>query len=161
VLLQDLRVRLTQRAEAPRFQQLMQTHHDLGALPKIGETLWYVATWREDGVALLSFSAAAWTCAARDRWIGWPSRHQDDRVSLLANKSRFLILPTWHRPNLASRPLAWCQRRLSADWQERFGHPVLLLATVVDPTRFQGTLSNATNWISVGDTKGFRRTAHG
>jgi hypothetical protein len=139
----------------------MQTHHYLGALPKIGETLWYVATWREDWVALLSFSAAAWKCAARDRWIGWPYRHQYDRLSLLANNSRFLILPTWHRPNLASRTLALCQRRLSADWQERFGHPVLLLETFVDPTRFQGTLYKATNWIYVGDTKGFRRTSHG
>jgi hypothetical protein len=26
-----------------RFQQLMQAHHYLGALPKIGRTLWYVA----------------------------------------------------------------------------------------------------------------------
>lgn len=159
--LKDLLVRPIQRAEEPRYQQLMQAHHYLGALPKIGETLWYVAIWREAWVALLSFSAAAWKCAARDRWIGWPFRHQYVRLPLLANNSRFLILPTWHRPNLASRTLAVCQRRLSADWQERFGHPLLLLETFVDPTRFQGTLYKATNWIYVGDTKGFRRTSHG
>ena len=41
------------------------------ALPKISETLWYVATWREEWVALLSFSACALKCSARDRWIGW------------------------------------------------------------------------------------------
>jgi Druantia protein DruA/DDE_Tnp_1-associated len=159
--LNDLRVRPIHRAEEPRYQQLMQTHHYLGALPKIGETRWYVATWREEWVALLSFSAAAWKCAARDRWIGWPFRHQYARLPLLANNSRFLILPAWHRPNLASRTLALCQRRLSADWQTRFGHPLLLLETFVDPTRFQGTLYKATNWIYVGDTKGFRRTSHG
>ena len=161
VILNNLLVRPIERAEEPRYQQLMQAHHYLGALPKIGETLWYVATWREDWVALLSFSAAAWKCAARDRWIGWPFRHQYDRLSLLANNSRFLILPAWHRPNLASRTLALCQRRLSADWQERFGHPLLLLETFVDPTRFQGTLYKASNWIYVGDTKGFRRTSYG
>ena len=70
VILNDLLVRPIHRSEEPRYQQLMQAHHYLGALPKIGETLWYVATWREDWVALLSFSAAAWKCAARDRWIG-------------------------------------------------------------------------------------------
>ncbi len=161
MILNDLLVRPIERAEELRYQQLMQAHHYLGALPKIGETLWYVATWREAWVALLSFSAAAWKCAVRDRWIGWPFRHQYDRLSLLANNSRFLILPAWHRPNLASRTLALCQRRLSADWQERFGHPLLLLETFVDPTRFQGTLYKATNWIYVGDTKGFRRTSHG
>ncbi len=159
--LKDLLVRPIQRSEEPRYQQLMQAHHYLGALPKIGETLWYVATWRADWVALLCFSAAAWKCAARDRWIGWPFRHQYDRLPLLANNSRFLILPAWHRPNLASRTLAVCQRRLSADWQERFGHPLLLLETFVDPTRFQGTLYKATNWVYVGNTRGFRRTHHG
>ena len=28
------------------------------------------------------------------------------------------------------------QRRLVRDWQARFGHPVLLLETFVDPERF-------------------------
>ncbi|WP_296699280.1 hypothetical protein [Thiocapsa sp. UBA6158] len=36
----------------------MATHHDLGALPKIGDSLWYVATWQGQWLALLSFSAA-------------------------------------------------------------------------------------------------------
>ncbi|MDH3770614.1 MAG: DUF4338 domain-containing protein [Nitrospirota bacterium] len=89
----------------------------LGALQKIGETFWYVTTWREAWVALLSFSVAAWKGTARDRWIGWPFHHQYARLPLLANNSRFLILPTWHRPNMASGTLALCQRRQSTDWQ--------------------------------------------
>lgn len=28
-----------------RFQALMEPHRSLGALPKIGHTPWYVATW--------------------------------------------------------------------------------------------------------------------
>jgi len=35
-----------------RFQSLMQAHHCLGALPKIGETRWYTACWQRDWVAL-------------------------------------------------------------------------------------------------------------
>jgi hypothetical protein len=88
-------------------------------------------------------------------------RHQYDRLHLLTNNSRFLILPEYHIANLASRILALCQRRLSADWQERFGHPVLLLETFVDPQQFHGTLYKASNWIYVGETKGFRRTPQG
>jgi hypothetical protein len=56
--------------EETRFQALLRAQHYLGALPKIGHTLWYVATWRGEWLALLSFSAAAWKCAVRDRWIG-------------------------------------------------------------------------------------------
>jgi hypothetical protein len=139
----------------------MQEHHYLGSLPKISETLWYIALWRDQWVALLSFSAAALKCAARDRWIGWNFRHQYDRLKLIVNNSRFLILPDWHIQNLGSRILSLCQRHLNADWQKAFGHPVILLETFVDPQRFQGTIYKAANWLYVGDTKGFGRTRHG
>ena len=139
----------------------MHEHHYLGRLPKISETLWYIALWHNQWVALLSFSAAAWKCAARDRWIGWSSRHQYDRLKCVANNSRFLILPDWHVPNLGSRILSLCQKRLPVDWQDTFGHPVVLLETFVDPQRFRGTVYRAANWLHVGETKGFRRTGKG
>ncbi len=147
--------------EEQRFQQLMQEHHYLGALPKISETLWYIASFDDQWVALMSFSAAALKCSARDQWIGWSFRHQFDRLKLVTNNSRFLILPNCHFPNLASRILAACHKRLTADWRSIFGHPIVLLETFVDPQRFQGTIYKAANWIYVGDTKGFRRTRQG
>ncbi len=94
-------------------------------------------------------------------WIGWDYRHQYARLKLLTNNSRFVILPDWHVPNLASRILSLCQKRLSRDWQETFGHPVVLLETFVDPKRFCGTIYKASNWLYFGDTKGYRRTSHG
>src|SRR3989454_3727726 len=57
--LREMVVRLVHSSEQPRYQELMREHHYLGHLPKIGETLWYVASWREQWVALLSFSASA------------------------------------------------------------------------------------------------------
>ena len=139
----------------------MQQYHYLGSLPKIGETIWYGAFRHDAWIALAGFSAAAWKCSARDRFIGWDFRHQYDRLKLVVNNSRFLILPQWHVKNLGSRILSLCQKRLPRDWQERFGHPVLLLETFVDPHRFRGTVYRAANWLYVGDTKGFRRTSHG
>jgi hypothetical protein len=136
----------------------MQDHHYLGALPKISETLWYVATFGDQWVALLSFSAAALKCSARDRWIGWDFRHQYDRFKRVTNNSRFLILPDGPFPKLASRVLSLCQKRLLVDWQAVFGHTVVLLETFVDPQQFQGTIYKADNWIYVGNTKGFHRT---
>jgi hypothetical protein len=144
--LREIAVEPVASAEEPRFQVLMQAHHYLGALPKIGHTLWYVASWSGEWVALLSFSAAAWKCAARDAWIGWDFRVQYGRLHLIANNSRFLILPDYHYPNLASRVLALCERRLLRDWPDRFGYPLLLLETFVDPRHFHGTLYRAANW---------------
>jgi len=148
-------------SEEARFKSLMQSHHYLGAIPKIGNTLWYIATREDQWLALLSFSAAALKCGARDRWIGWGSRHQYDRLHLIANNSRFLILPHCHHHNLASRVLSLCRRRIQGDWIEHFGYPVLLLETFVDPTRFLGTLYHAANWRYVGDSRGYQRIRGG
>jgi hypothetical protein len=150
-------VRPVSSCEEQRYQELMRQHHYLGALPKISETLWYVATWREQWVALLSFSASALKCAARDRWIGRDFRHRYSRLKLIVNNSRFLILPDWHISNLGSRVLSLCQRRLASDWEAAFGHRVLLLETFVDPQRFGATVYRAANWAYVGNTRGFRR----
>ncbi|RLD40269.1 MAG: hypothetical protein DRI88_13830 [Bacteroidetes bacterium] len=159
--LQEVAVRPVFSFEELRFQKLMAEHHYLGALPKIGETIWYIATWQENWVALITFSAAAWKCGARDQWIGWDFRHQYDRLKLVTNNSRFLILPDYHISNLGTRVLSLVQKRLLNDWLKKYNHPVLLLETFVDPKLFQGTVYKAANWIHVGYTKGFRRTRKG
>jgi len=157
----EVLVRPVRSCEQPLYRNLMQRHHYLGFLPKIGETLWYVAAWRDEWIALLSFSASALKCTARDRWIGWDFRYQYGRLKLIVNNSRFVIMRDQHVPNLGSRILALCQRRLCRDWEETFGHPVVLLETFVDPQRFRGTVYKAANWLYVGNTKGFRRTRLG
>jgi hypothetical protein len=161
--LDEVQVRPAARSEEPRHRQLMAAHHYLGFLPKIGQTLWYIATYHEQWVGLSIFSAAAWKCAVRDRWIGWDFHRQYDydRLKLIANNSRFLILPRWHRANLGSKILSLCQKRLSDDWQKHFGHPLLLLETFVDPQRFHGTVYRAANWSYLGLTRGYRRTRQG
>jgi hypothetical protein len=161
--LDQVQVRPVKPNEEPLHRQLMTEHHYLGYLPKIGQTLWYVATYQAQWIALLNFSAAAWKCAVRDRWIGWDFHHQYDydRLKLIANNSRFLILPDWHYRNLGSKILSLCHKRLAADWQEHFGHPVLVVETFVDPQRFAGTVYRAANWTYLGLTRGYRRTRQG
>jgi len=159
--LDQLSVRPLLKHEEPRYLQMMAEHHYLGAVPKIGETIWYVATYEEQWVALISFSAAALKCAARDRWIGWSYRHQTGRLKLLANNSRFLILPDWHIKNLGSRLLSLCLKGLSFDWNEKYNHPLLLVETFVDPKRYHGGVYRASNWQLIGQTRGFRRTTSG
>lgn len=159
--LKGIHVRPIARYEQGRYHELMQKHHYLGAAHPVGETLHYVAVWRTQWIALLSFSSAALKCAARDRWIGWCYRHQFDRLNLVTNNRRFLILPQWHVPNAATRILSLCQKRLQVDWLQHFHHPLLLLETFVDPQRFHGTIYRAANWTLLGTTKGFYRANAG
>jgi len=100
--LKQIDIRPVDASEEPRYRELMQEHHYLGDLAKIGHTLWYIATYEDEWVALLGFSASALKCAVRDRWIGWDFRHPYGRLKLIANNSRFLILPDWHRPNTSA-----------------------------------------------------------
>ena len=57
--LDEVHVRPVEGSEEPRHRALMAAHHYLGFLPKIGQTLWYVAIYHGQWVALLTFSAAA------------------------------------------------------------------------------------------------------
>jgi hypothetical protein len=88
------------------------------------------------------------------------------RLHLLANNARFLILPGVQVANLASRVLALNLRRLSADWRRVHGHPLLLAETFVDTARFTGACYRGANWQVLGSTRGFARhngrySAHG
>ena len=50
---------------------------------------------------------------ARDRWIGWSREQKLRRLHLVTQNSRFVILPGFHAPNLASRVLGLSLRRLA------------------------------------------------
>lgn len=148
-------VRPARREERARWRELMQQHHYLGFARIVGESLCYVASRGADWVALLGWGSAALKCGPRDGWIGWQRSLQWRRLHLIANNVRFLILPGWHQPNLASRLLALNLKRLSRDWELYFGHPILIAETFVDSARFRGTCYRAAGWQVLGQTRGF------
>ena len=156
-LLQRLRVRPIHPEERPRWDALVDRYHYLGLRSLFGKTLRYVAVAGERWFALLGWQAAALKCSVRDAWIGWPRVLHYQRLHLLANNARFLILPHAHVPNLASRVLALNLRRLSGDWQRIHGHPLLLAETFIDTARFTGACYRAANWQVLGHTRGFSR----
>ena len=145
-------------ATEPVFSRALAQYHDLGYQGPVGESLAYQVRAR-DGRALASvlFGAAAWKVTARDRFIGWTPALRTRRLPWLANNARFLILPWVRVPHLASHLLALTLRRLSADWQAKYGHPIVLVETFVDRSRFHGTCYRAANWRCVGQTQGRSR----
>ena len=159
-VLSEVDVDIVAAQDETRFRDLMHTHHYLGAVPGMGETVRYVAHHRGRWLALAVFSAPALKCGARDRWIGWERGLQFGRLHLVTNNSRFLILPGGPR-NLGSRVLSLCTSRVVRDWPTRFGHDVLLAETFVDPALFRGTVYRAANWVEVGRTRGFARGGAG
>lgn len=157
-LLDEISVRLIQESERARFDDLLAREHYLKNAHAVGAVLRYVAEYREEWVGLLVFSSPAFHLKLRDRWLHWPARQVAHRRHLIAQNARFLVRAAPGRwPNLASRVLKLVCDRLSEDWRQHFGHPVLAVETFVDPQRFRGTCYRAAGWERLGPTRGHGR----
>jgi len=156
---QNLEVRLIKPAEEEKWDQLMKEHHYLGFERLSGEILKYVAEMDGEWVALLGWGSGAFKCTDRDKWIGWRSDQQWKRLKYIADNQRFLILPWVRLKNLASRILGLSIRRISEDWENRHGHPLLMVESFVEKGRFAGTCYKAAGWNRLGETKGYGKNA--
>ena len=154
-----MKVRPILPEEEQKWNKTMAGVHPLGNPQVAGHRIKYVAERRGRWIALAGFSACAYHLADRDRWIGWTPEQSTQRRHFVVQNSRFLVLPCEgdHQRTFASRILAGVARRLSGDWADRFGHPVLLLETFVDPAHHRGVCYLASGWTEVGATRGFRR----
>jgi len=156
----QVRVRLIDPSERERFDGLLESEHYLQSARVGGPSLRYVAAVDGQWVALLVFSGAAPHTKARETKIGWTPRQRARRLCWVVNSSRFLVLPERHRyPNLASRVLGLCLKRLCADWQQQWGHPVVLVESYVDESQQRGTCYRACGFQAVGLTAGYGRSS--
>ena len=150
-----LQVRQVRRTpEEALFNSLLQQHHYLGYSQPVGEHLKYLVYAGGRPIACMAWSSAPRHLGSRDRFIGWSAEARLKNVRLLAYNTRFLILPWVTVPHLASHILGRMARRLSADWQALYAHPIYFVETFIDPQRFRGTCYRAANWTMMGLTTG-------
>ena len=146
------------RSEYKLFNCLLSQYHYLSYRGAVGENLKYlIRDVQGRPLACLLFGSAAWKTAPRDACIGWTPKDREGNLRYLTNNMRFLILPWVRVPHLASHILSRIARRISADWNQKYGHPVYLLETFVDRSLFRGVCYQAANWILTGQTKGRTR----
>lgn len=140
------------------FECFLSRYHYLGYKRTVGESMKYLI--HSSGgrpLACILFGSAAWKTQPRDTFIGWDRQTREKNLGYLTNNMRFLILPWVKIPHLASHILSRISRRISLDWITRYGHPIYLLETFVDRSRFRGTCYKSANWHLVGQTKGRTR----
>jgi len=137
------------------FKYFISAYHYLGWSGTVGENLKYlIFDVNNRPLGCMMWGAAAWKVQPRDSYIGWNAQIRCRNLSFVVNNNRFLILPWVKVPHLASHLLGKICRRLSADWQQKYYHPVYLAETFVEKNRFKGTCYKAANWEYVGQTKG-------
>jgi hypothetical protein len=140
--------------EEALVKSLVAQYHYLGYVHPVGEHLKYLVTARGQPIACFCWSSAPRHLGPRDRHIGWSKAARKANIRFVAYQSRFLILPWVHVPHLASHLLGSMSRRLSADWERVYAHPIYFTETFVDPSRFRGTCYRAANWTYLGMTTG-------
>jgi hypothetical protein len=150
-----LAIRLVRRHEGETlFAQLLARYHYLGYSRPVGEHLKYLVLAGERPLACLAWSSAPRQLDLRDRFVGAPKEAYRHNLHQIAYNSRFLIVPWVNVRHLASHLLGRIARRISADWQELYHHPIQLLESFVDTERFRGTSYRAANWICLGRSQG-------
>ena len=153
-----VRIRLIEADELSTWNALVDEKHYLSSR-LVGPTLRYIAEVDGKWVGLLSFGQGSYHLQQRDSFIGWTDVQRGRRLSLLAQNTRFVLLhERGQYPNLASRILSIVSKRLSSDWQQQFGSPVVAMETFVDPEYFQGTCYQASGWQRLGETAGYARS---
>lgn len=155
--LEGLRLELVARGKPlALWNELIARYHYLGYRIMPGAQLRYFIIGSGRVLGAMGLGGAAWKVAPRDRFIGWTADERQERLHLIVNQTRFLILPWIRCQNLATKSLALLRRRLSDDWQLCYGYRPALLETFVDE-RFHGTCYKAGNWLNVGLTQGRSR----
>ncbi len=146
--------------EILKWNELIKEHHYLKSSSMVGEQIRYVAEHDGKWLALMGCSAATLKSTLRSKWIGWTRIQELQRLHLVIQNARFLILGESTVSNLASRCLSLLSKRVSRDWEITYGHPVYLMETFVDP-ELKGTCYKACGWENLGETAGFRREVGG
>lgn len=153
--LEGLKLRAVEtRKDSRLWNEAIHRFHYLGYGRLPGAQLRYLLEAKAGLLGALGFGASAWKVAARDRWIGWSDSLRKERLHLVVNNARFLLVPWVQCKNLASWTLGECTRRLASDWQRRYGYRPVVLESFVEKDRFGATCYRAANWTLLGETQG-------
>lgn len=151
-------VRVAGEGEVDWFDGVLTAKHYLGGGRAVGDYLRQVVERDGQTVALLVWGPACYALKDRDRWISWSANQRLERLKLLVQNRRFLLLGAKGAcPNLASQAMGAALRVLAGQWQERFGYRPLLAESFTDPEAYEGTCYKASNWEPVGFSAGYRR----
>lgn len=143
------------------WDEIVNTYHYLGYRSVIGGRVKYIITLGNQIVGAISFCSAAYHLGPRDEYIGWDKETKTNNLPHLVCNNRFLILPWIRIYNLASRILTISLKRMCEDWEKQYEVVPYMVETYVDNTRYEGTCYKASNWIYLGQTKGYGKVGEG
>ena len=154
----SIRVRIVLADESQWFDGLLDQHHYLARGQPVGDYLRQVVEVEQRPVALLVWGPACYSIKDRDLWISWSANQRLERLKLIVQNRRFLVLAKKGEcPNLASQAMGAALQALPEHWRQQFGYRPLLAESFTDPEAYEGTCYKASNWEPVGLSAGYSR----
>lgn len=101
------------KEDALLWNEYVKRYHYLGYTQPFGAYRKYFIVSRHGRDSLLGcllYAASSWSLECRDKWIGWSKAGRAQRLHLVVNNSRFLVLPWVRIKNLASKALSIANR---------------------------------------------------
>lgn len=149
-------VRVPLADEVEWFDGLLASSHYLGAGQPVGDYLRQVVERDGKAVALLVWGPACYALKDRDLWISWSATQRLERLKLIVQNRRFLVLaPKGESPNLASQAMGAALRALPDLWREHFGYRPLLAESFTDPELMPAPVTRRATgkrWVTVRAT---------
>lgn len=143
--------------ELGRVAKLLDDEHYLGRGHPVGRELVQVVHEGERWAAVLVWGPPAMKLTDRDQWVGWTHRQRAERLGLIVQNRRFLVIAEARTHNLASRALGLAVRHLPGQWETAHGYRPLLAETFTDIEAFEGICYKAAGWVPCGESRGFGR----
>ena len=136
------------------WNELIETEHPLHDSRMVGRQVRYLIGSEHGWLGALGFGSCALRLAPRDEWIGWDEPRRRLFQDRVLDMRRFLIRPSVHCENLASRVLSMAAERVGPDFARRYGFEPWLLESFVNTEAYEGTCYQAANWLCVGESRG-------
>ena len=151
-------VRVATEDQKQWFDTQLERHHPLKAGRAVGEHLRQIVEMEGQPIALLVWGPACYALKDRDLWIGWSAVQRMERLKLVVQNRRFLLLHQKGQfPNRASQAMGAALRALPEQWLQHFGYRPLLAESFTDPEAHAGTCYKTSNWEPVGFSAGYSR----
>lgn len=153
-----LTIRVAGEQEQKRIDRLLEDRHPQAAPSRVGHELRLIIEQDGAWVGAMLWTSACQRLQDRDEWIGWTHAQRAQRLKLLVQLRRYLLLhESGTRPNLASEALAAATRVLPELWRDRFGFEPLLAESFSDIEAYAGTCYRAAGWQPAGLSKGYAK----
>lgn len=151
-------ISVADKHESEQVDALLRAKHPQESPDRVGQELRLIIKREDEWVGVMLWSSPCQRLQDRDEWIGWTHAQRAERLKLVVQLKRYLLLhERGNEPNLASQALAAATRALPELWEKQFGFAPLLAESFSDIEAHAGTCYKAAGWKAVGLSKGYAK----